>query len=142
MDRQTAQATHYLAEQVYTWMETNLAAYNVGFEYLPQESPALMLQSEVTDPVMKTYKSGRVIYQYPFSLYLRMDNADNATRINNQRELQAIADELTGATLSLTGFRLRTIEQTGTVRILSTEQGMDVCACSFSIEYERSGSHG
>ena len=138
MDRATAQAINYMAEQVYTWMETNLSAYNVGFEYLPEKSPALMLQSQVDDPIYKQYKSGRIIYRYPFALLLRLDNSDNANRINNQRELQAIADALTTATFNLTGFRMWRPQQETTVRVMSTEQGMDVCMVTLSITYERS----
>lgn len=138
MDRQTAQAVAYMGEQLFTWMETNLAEYNVGFEFLPEQSPALMLQSEITDPVLQQYKSGRTVYRYQFALYLRMDNADTASRINNQRELQAIADAVLSAQLTLTGFVLRRIEQDTTVRVLLTEQGLDVCLVTLHIDYERS----
>ena len=142
MDRATAQAVSYMGEQLYTWMETNLSAYNVGFEFLPEESPALMLQSEITDPVLMRYKSGRVVYRYPFALYLRLDNSDTENRINNQRELQAIADSVLDANLSLTGFSLRDIEQDTTVSVMSTEQGKDVCYVTLHIDYERSADNG
>lgn len=140
MDRDTAQAVSYMGEQVYTWMETNLSAYNVGFEFLPEKSPALMLQSEITDPVLIRYKSGRTVYRYPFALYLRMDNSDTANRIQNQADLQSIADMFLGATLTLTGFVLRRIEQDTTVRVMTTEQGMDVCMVTLHVDYERSSS--
>ena len=140
MDRDTAQAVTYMGEQVYSWMESNLSSYNVGFEFLPEQSPALMLQSQITDPVLIRYKSGRVVYRYPFALYLRMDNSDTANRIQNQADLQSIADSFLGATLNLTGFALRKIEQDTTVRVMTTEQGMDVCMVTLHVDYERSGA--
>ena len=142
MDRATAQAVAYMGEQVYAWMENNLSAYNVGFEFLPEESPAMMLQSQVEDPIVKQYKSGRTVYRYPFSIYLRMDNADNESRINNQRELQAAAEALLDADIPLVGFTMRKPEQDTTVSVLSTEQGMDVCYVTLHIDYERSSENG
>lgn len=133
--RTDAQALAIMADAIYTWLEANASAWNVGFETLPQSSPALMQQSETVDPVLKEYKSGRKVYRYAFALYLRLDNADTASRLNNQRELQAIADALCGVG-SLANFRLWGIHQDTTPRILSTEEGMDVVQILMHADYE------
>ena len=137
MTRQEAQAVAVMADAVYTWMESNLAAYNVGFEFLPLESPALMLQSQTTEPTWRLYKSGRRVYRYSFGLLLRMDNADTASRINNQRELAAICDAMLGATIGTADFDVWEIRQDTAPRIMSTDDGMDVCMATMHIDYER-----
>ena len=138
MDRTTTEAINYMGEQIFSWLESNLTGYEVGFEFLPEKDKALMLQSQVDEPIWRRYKSGRVVYRYPFAIYLRMVNSDTASRIDNQRNLQDIADRLCAATLNLTGFKQWHIEQESTVRVMSTEQGMDVCMVTLSITYERS----
>lgn len=135
LSRADAQAVNIMADTLYTWMESNLAAYNVGFEFLPIESPALMLQSQIADPVAKRYKSGRVMYRYQFGLYLRMDNTDTKSRIDNQRELTAICNSVLGANLSVDGFTVWDIRQDTTPRIMSTEEGFDVCMITCHIDY-------
>lgn len=137
MTREQAQAVNIMADAVYTWLEANMSAYNVGFEYLPLESPALMLQTLTTDPVAHQYKSGRVRYRYSFGLLLRMDNTDTANRLNNQRELIAICDALLDADLNATGFRVWEIRQDNTVRVMSTEEGMDVCTVTLHVDYDK-----
>ena len=136
LTRDEAQAVAIMADAVYTWMEDNLAAYNVGFEFLPVESPALMLQTQTGDPVAKEYKSGRKLYRYAFGLLLRMDNSDTASRINNQRELVAICDALLGATITAEGFRVWETRQDTTPRVMSTDDGLDVCLATMHIDYE------
>ena len=140
MSRQQAQAVAIMADAVYTWMESNLAAYNVGFEFLPIESPALMLQTQTTDPVVKRYKSGRELYRYSFGLLLRMDNADTASRINNQRELVAICDAVLDADITAQGFRIWEIRQDTTPRVMATDEGFDVCLATLHIDYEKKGA--
>lgn len=135
LTRADAQAVSIMADTLFTWMETNLAAYNVGFEFLPIESPALMLQSQITDPVVKRYKSGRVMYRYPFGLYLRMDNTDTAARIAQQRALATITDMVLGADLNADGFTVWDIRQDTTPRIMSTDEGYDVCMVTCHIDY-------
>ena len=135
LSRADAQAVNIMADTLFTWMETNLAAYNVGFEFLPVESPALMLQSQITDPVVKRYKSGRVMYRYPFGLYLRMENTDTAARIAQQRALTEITDSVLGASLSADGFTVWDIRQDTTPRIMSTDEGFDVCMVTCHIDY-------
>ena len=137
MSRETAQAVAIMADAVYTWMEGNLSAYNVGFEFLPVESPALMLQTLTNDPISHQYKSGRKRYRYSFGLLLRMDNSDTASRINNQRELVAICDAMLGADITATGFSIWGIWQDTTPRVMSTEEGFDVCLATFHIDYDK-----
>lgn len=137
MTRETAQAVAIMADAVYTWLESNMTAYNVGFEFLPLESPALMLQTQTTDPVAKEYKSGRRLYRYEFGLLLRMDNSDTASRLNNQRELIAICDAVLGADLDAAGFRVWEIRQDTTPRVMSTDDGMDVCLATLHVDYEK-----
>ena len=137
LSRQDAQAVAIMADTLYTWLESNLAAYNVGFEFLPVESPALMLQSQITDPVVAEYKSGRKRYRYSFGLLLRMDNTDTASRINNQRELVAICDAVMGASLNADGFTVWNIRQDTTPRVMSTEEGFDVCMATLHIDYDK-----
>lgn len=134
-DRTQAQALSIMADSIYSWLETNAAAWNVGFEFLPEQSPALMLQSETNDPLLKQYKSGRRVYRYSFALYLRLDNTDTASRLNNQRELQAIADALC-AVETIADFTLWSITQDTTARILATEEGMDVVQILMHADYE------
>lgn len=141
MTREQAQAVAIMADAVYTWLETNLSAYNVGFEFLPVESPALMLQTETTDPVVKRYKSGRTIYRYSFGLLLRMENTDTAARLNNQRELVAICDQVLAAEITASGFDVWEIRQDTTPRILSTEEGFDVCIATLHVDYEKGASN-
>lgn len=140
MTRQQAQAVAIMADAVYTWMEANLSAYNVGFEFLPMESPALMLQTQTTDPVVKRYKSGRELYRYSFGLLLRMDNADTASRLNNQRELVAICDAVLCADIAAEGFRVWEIRQDTTPRVMTTDEGFDVCLATLHIDYEKKGA--
>lgn len=135
LSRSDAQAISIMADTLYTWIEENLSAYNVGFEFLPIESPALMLQTQTTDPVVKRYKSGRKLYRYSFGLLLRMDNADTASRLNNQRELTAICDAIMGADLNADGFSIWDIRQDSTPRIISTDEGFDVCLAVLHIDY-------
>ena len=136
MTRQEAQAVAIMADAVYTWLETNLTGYNVGFEFLPLESPSLMLQTQTTEPVAKLYKSGRKLYRYAFALLLRMDNADTASRINNQRELVAICDALMGAAITADGFNVWEIRQDTTVRVMAADEGCDVCFSTLHVDYE------
>lgn len=133
--RTQAQALAIMADSIYTWLETNAAEWNVGFEYLPEKSPALMLQSETNDPLIKEYKSGRKVYRYSFALFLRLDNTDTASRLNNQRELQAIADALC-AVGTISDFNLWGIYQDTTARILATDEGMDVVQVLLHADYE------
>lgn len=139
LSRTEAQAVAIMADAVYTWLEENLSAYNVGFEFLPVESPALMLQTQTTEPTVKEYKSGRKLYRYSFALLLRMDNADTASRIGNQRELIAICDAVMGADLRAEGFAVWEIRQDTTVRVMATDEGSDVCFATLHVDYEKKG---
>ena len=136
MTRQEAQAVAIMADAVFTWLETNIDGYNIGFEFLPLESPSLMLQTQTTEPVAKLYKSGRKVYRYAFALYLRMDNADTASRINNQRELVAICDAVLGAQITADGFNVWEIRQDTTVRVMAADEATDVCFATLHVDYE------
>lgn len=134
-NRTDAQALDIMADSIYSWLELNASEWNVGFEFLPEKSPALMQQSNTSNPVLKEYKSGKKVYRYAFTLYLRLDNADTASRLNNQRELQAIADAME-AIDALADFDVWEVKQDATARIITTEEGMDVCAVSLHVDYE------
>lgn len=94
-----------------------------------------MMQSEVNDPVIKTYKSGTTLYRYSFALLMRMDNSDTATRLNNQRELAAITSAMLANEWNLTGFKVWQMEQDTTPRVIETEEGKDVCLVTLHIDY-------
>ena len=127
-----------IADAIYTWMESNLSTYNVGFEYLPADDAGLMLQSNPEQPVAKQYKSGRKIFTYRFSLLMRASNEDTAARVAAQTSLKAAADALEGA--SITGFDVWEIKQDDTARIISSEERFDVLMLQMHATYERSAS--
>ena len=135
LSKTDAQAVNIMADTLFTWMELNLPAYNVGFEFLPVESPALMLQSQITEPVIKRYKSGRVMYRYQFALYLRVENDDTQCRIDAQKGITAAVMAILGADLNADGFTVWDIRQDTTARIMSTDEGFDVLMATCHIDY-------
>lgn len=132
-----ANVLQIMADNVYTWMETNLATYNVGFEELPAQKDGLMLQSSTDDPVFKEYKSGRKVYRYRFSLLMRAGNDDTYSRVDAQRKIQEAADALCGATLTMADFNVWKIRQDSTARIIGTDEQYDVVMVQMHVDYER-----
>ena len=130
-------AYQIIADALFAWMESNLSAYNVGFEYLPADAAGLMLQSNAEQPIAKEYKSGRKVYTYRFSLLMRADNADTHNRVSAQESIKAAADSICNATL--TGFDVWEIKQDSTARVISTEERYDVVMLQMHITYEVRG---
>ena len=123
-----------IADALYSWMESNLAAYNVGFEFLPSQENALMLQSEPEQPVAKEYKSGRKVYIYRFGLLMRAENGDTASRVEAQTRLKQAADSICAA--EIPGFSVWEIKQDSTARIISTDERFDTLLLQMHITYE------
>mgnify|MGYP001025262398 CR=1 FL=1 len=110
-----------------------------ALEELPQRAPALMLQSQSSSGVLRSYVSGTFIGVYSFAIYYRADMTDNETRLSAYETLERLADWLkTGDLPELGGNRQALkIELTATPSLAQIDDDIEDYQAIFSLQYKQ-----